>query len=130
MHTNNRQPKSMCVLSENNIPFQRFFFPQANLLSSYWWGWLQFHKHLSFFKYFLGQNSFAHNRLFDQINNGRKLIFCIKIQTFFNGFHHYSSYIDYFSINCVPQLAKKGGGGVWCTHRQMQTNDAERSTLV
>jgi hypothetical protein len=21
-------------------------------------------------------------------------------------------YIDYFSINCVPQLARKGGGGV------------------
>ena len=35
-------------------------------------------------------------------------IFCIKIQTFFNGFHHYSPYIDYSSINCVPQLAKKG----------------------
>ena len=35
-------------------------------------------------------------------------IFCIKIQTFFNGFHHYSPYIDYFAINCVPQLAKKG----------------------
>jgi hypothetical protein len=33
-----------------------------------------------------GQNSFAH--------------------------HHNSPYIDYFSINCVPQLAKKGGGGV------------------
>jgi hypothetical protein len=47
MHTNNRQPKSMYVLSENNIPF-------------------------------------------------------------FNGFHHYSPYIDYSSINCVPQLAKKG----------------------
>jgi hypothetical protein len=27
---------------------------------------------------------------------------------FFNGFHHYSHYIDYFSINCVPQLARKG----------------------
>jgi hypothetical protein len=39
-------------------------------------------------------------------------IFCIKIQTFFNGFLHYSPYIDYSSINCVPQLAKKGGGGV------------------
>jgi hypothetical protein len=38
-------------------------------------------------------------------------IFCIKIQTFFNGFHHYSHYIDYFSINCVPQLVKKGGWG-------------------
>ena len=25
MHTNNRQPKSMYVLSENNIPFQSFF---------------------------------------------------------------------------------------------------------
>jgi hypothetical protein len=37
-----------------------------------------------------------------------QVIFCIKIQTFFNGFHHYSPYIDYFSINCVPQLAKKG----------------------
>ena len=36
-------------------------------------------------------------------------IFCIKIQTFFNGFHHYSHYIDYFSIKCVPQLAKKRG---------------------
>jgi hypothetical protein len=36
---------------------------------------------------------------------------CFKIQTFFNGFHHYSPYIDYFSINCIPQLAKKGGGG-------------------
>ena len=32
----------------------------------------------------------------------------IKIQTFFNGFLHYSTYIDYFSINCVPKLAKKG----------------------
>jgi hypothetical protein len=32
----------------------------------------------------------------------------LKIQTLFNGFHHYSPYIDYFSINCVPQLAKKG----------------------
>jgi hypothetical protein len=28
---------------------------------------------------------------------------------FFNGFHHYSHYIDYFSINCVPQLANKRG---------------------
>ena len=27
---------------------------------------------------------------------------------FLNGFHHYSHYIAYFSINCVPQLAKKG----------------------
>jgi hypothetical protein len=26
MHTNNRQPKSMNVLSENNIPFQRYSF--------------------------------------------------------------------------------------------------------
>ena len=26
MHTNNRQPKSMDVLSENNVPFQRVFF--------------------------------------------------------------------------------------------------------
>ena len=34
--------------------------------------------------------------------------FCKKIQTFFNGFHHYSHYIDYFSINCVPQLQGKG----------------------
>ena len=25
MYTNNRQPKSMDVLSENNVPFQRFF---------------------------------------------------------------------------------------------------------
>ena len=32
----------------------------------------------------------------------------IKIQTCFNGFHQYSHYIDYFSINCVPQLAKRG----------------------
>jgi len=31
---------------------------------------------------------------------------------FFNGFHHYSHYIDYFSMNCVPQLAKKGGSVV------------------
>ena len=29
----------------------------------------------------------------------------------FNGFHHYSPYIDYFSINCVPQLARRGW---WC----------------
>jgi hypothetical protein len=35
-------------------------------------------------------------------------IFYIKIQTMFNGFHHYSQYIDYFSMNCVPQLAKTG----------------------
>jgi hypothetical protein len=35
-------------------------------------------------------------------------IFCIKIQTSFNGFHHCSHYIDYFSMNCVPQLAKRG----------------------
>jgi hypothetical protein len=34
--------------------------------------------------------------------------FCKKIQTFFNGFHHYSHYIDYFFINCVPQLQGKG----------------------
>ena len=34
--------------------------------------------------------------------------FCIKIQTFVNGFHHYSHYINYFSINCVAQLARKG----------------------
>jgi hypothetical protein len=38
MHTNNRQPKSMYVLLENNIPFQRFVFTQTNLLSSYWGG--------------------------------------------------------------------------------------------
>ena len=50
----------------------RFFFPQTNLLSSYCGGWLQFHQHLSFWNFF-GQKSFAHNR-FDQINNGRKLI--------------------------------------------------------
>jgi hypothetical protein len=30
------------------------------------------------------------------------------LKPFFNGFHHYSPYIDYFSINCVPQLAKRG----------------------
>ena len=34
---------------------------------------------------------------------------CIKIQPFVNGFHHYSQYIDYFSMNFVPQLAKKEG---------------------
>jgi hypothetical protein len=62
------------------------------------------------------------------------------IQTFFNGFLHYSPYIDYSSINCVPQLAKKGvvlsdspvpvakidTEKGKCTHRQLQTNDAER----
>jgi hypothetical protein len=26
MHTNTRQPKRIYVLSQNNIPFQRFFF--------------------------------------------------------------------------------------------------------
>jgi hypothetical protein len=68
-------------------------------------------------------------------------------KTFFNGFLHYSPYIDYSSINCVPQLAKKGvvvsdspvpvakidtacksniTKMLVFTHRQLQTNDAER----
>ena len=38
--------------------------------------------------------------------------FLYKDSNVFNGFLHYSPYIDYSSINCVPQLAKKGGGGV------------------
>jgi hypothetical protein len=42
-------------------------------------------------------------------------IFCITIQAFFDGFHHYSQYIDYFSMNCVSQLAKTGW---WCLIHQ------------
>ena len=34
--------------------------------------------------------------------------FLQKDSNVFNGFHHYSQYIDYFSINCVPQLQGKG----------------------
>ena len=30
MHTNNRQPKSMYVLSENSIPFQSFIFSKTS----------------------------------------------------------------------------------------------------
>ena len=38
--------------------------------------------------------------------------FLYKDSNVFNGFHLYSQYIDYFSIYCVPQLAKKGDGVV------------------
>jgi hypothetical protein len=73
MHTNNWQPKVYMYCQRITSLF-RGFIPPKNLLSGDWGGWLQFHKHL----------------------------------TFFNGFHHYSHYIDYFSINCVPQLQGKG----------------------
>ena len=47
--------------------------------------------------------------------NPSRYFFYIDSNVFFMVFI-ISHYIDYFSINCVPQLAKKrGGGGVWFT---------------